>query len=59
VPRGSSGLYRVYPDGRIVKVSIKRRKKGYRMPRAVAEAMRTQNDLVKAITFKVAASAGS
>ncbi|MGI0023861.1 MAG: hypothetical protein ACREA4_01795 [Nitrososphaera sp.] len=59
VPRGGSGLYRVYPDGRIVKVQQKRRRRGYRMPRAVAEAMRSQNDLVKAVTFKIAASAGS
>ncbi|MGI0014376.1 MAG: hypothetical protein ACREBU_13180 [Nitrososphaera sp.] len=59
VPRGGSGLYRVYPDGRIVKVQQKRRRRGYRMPRAVAEAMRTQNDLVKAVTFKIAASAGT
>lgn len=55
--RGVSGLYRVYSDGRIVKVTKPRRRKGYRMPRAVAEAMRTYNDLVKAITWKVAGRA--
>ena len=58
VPRGTAGLYRVTSNGQIIKVSQKRRKKGYRMPRAVSEMMRTQNDLVKAITFKIAGDVG-
>lgn len=55
VPVGASGLYRVDRWGNITKVTQKRRKKSYRMPRAVAEQIRTANDLTRAVTYAVIA----
>ncbi|MGI0083385.1 MAG: hypothetical protein ACREAG_08805 [Nitrosopumilaceae archaeon] len=38
---GQSGTFRVDRFGNVTKISIKRRKKGYRMPRLLAELIRS------------------
>lgn len=55
VPKGGTGLYRVRSDGSIVKVSLPRkRRRGYRMPRVVADQLRASTDLTRAMSIAIA-----
>lgn len=47
------GTFRVTRDGQIIRVAAKRRKKGYRMPRMVAEQIRANNDMMRNISTAV------
>lgn len=53
----SAGLYRLTRDGQMIRVQQKRRKKGYRMPRVVREAMESQRRLVDAMAMKMVSNA--
>ncbi len=53
-----TGLFKVDRFGNVVKVSMKKRKKGFRMPRLMAEMIRSNIEMNKAIQFKIIAESG-
>lgn len=57
-PAGRSGTFRVYPDGSMVRVpSKKRRKRGYVMPKIVRDQLEASRRLTDAVAARVLSGA--
>lgn len=50
---GQTGTFRVDRFGNVTRVTQKRRKKGFRMPRMMAEQIRAQNELTRSLATAV------